>query len=208
MGSIKRLRKKYETPAHPWRRERLEVERKYVNEYGLTTKKDFWKMQSALRGFTKQAKKLASLDTVQSKKEEEQLLKKMNALGLLGENAVLRDVLTLNVKDVLNRRLQTIVYKKSLARTPKQARQFIVHGHISLGDQKITVPSYFVKRGEETLITFIGSSSISRSDHPERIQETKESEIKRKSTVIKEENAPEGKEKEKKPKKKVENGKK
>ena len=165
-------------------------------------------MQSALRGFTKQAKKLASLDTVQSKKEEEQLLKKMSALGLLGENAVLRDVLTLNVKDVLNRRLQTIVYKKSLARTPKQARQFIVHGHISLSDQKITVPSYFVKRGEETLITFIGSSPIARSDHPERIQETKESEIKRKSTVIKEENAPEDKEKEKKSKKKVENGKK
>ncbi|MBI2106597.1 30S ribosomal protein S4 [Candidatus Woesearchaeota archaeon] len=207
MGSIKKLRKKYETPAHPWRRERLEVERKYVNEYGLTTKKDFWKMQSALRGFTKQAKKLASLDTIQSKKEEEQLLKKMNALGLLGENAVLRDVLTLNFKDVLNRRLQTIVYKKSLARTPKQARQFIVHGHISLGEQKMTVPSYFVKRGEETLITFVGSSPISKSDHPERIQETKESEMKRKSTVIKEENASEDKEKKKKSKKKVENGK-
>lgn len=208
MGSTKRLRKKYETPAHPWRRERLEIERKYVNEYGLTTKKDFWKMQSALRGFTKQAKKLAGLDTTQSKKEEEQLLKKLHGLGLLGENAVLRDVLALNVKDVLNRRLQTIIYKKSLARTPKQARQFIVHGHVSLGEQKITVPSYFVKKGEETLITFRGSSPIARLDHPERIQETKESEIKRKSTVLKEENLPQDKEKKKRPKKQVEDGKK
>ena len=208
MGSIKRLKKKYETPAHPWRRERLELERKYVNEYGLTTKKDFWKMQSVLRGFTKQAKKLASLDTIQSKKEEQQLLKKLHTLGLLGENAVLRDVLTLNVKDVLNRRLQTIVHKKGLARTPKQARQFIVHGHVSLGEQKITVPSYFVKKGEETLITFRGSSPIARSDHPERIQETKESEIKRKSTVLKEESLHQDKEKKKKSKKQVEYGKK
>jgi|SRR3989338_3499905 len=205
MGSIKRLRKKYETPAHPWRRERLELERRYVNEFGLTTKKDFWKMQSVLRGFTKQAKKLASLDTVQSKKEEEQLLKKLQKLGLLGENVALRDVLTLSVMDILNRRLQTFVYKKNLARTARQARQFIVHGHINLGEQKITVPSYFVKKGEEHMINFKESSPIARSDHPERIQETKETEIKRKSSVLKEEALTE--EKKKKPKKMVEHGK-
>ncbi len=206
MGSIKRLRKKYETPAHPWRRERLELERKYVNEFGLTTKKDFWKMQSVLRGFTKQAKKLASLDTIQSKKEEEQLLKKLQKLGLLGENSALRDVLTLSVRDILNRRLQTFVYKKNLARTARQARQFIVHGHINLGEQKITVPSYFVKKGEEYMINFKESSSMAKPDHPERIQETKESEIKRKSSVLKEEISL-TEEKKKKSKKKVEHGK-
>lgn len=207
MGSVKRLRKKYETPAHPWRRERLELERKYVNEFGLTTKKDFWKMQSVLRGFTKQAKKLAGLDTIQSKKEEQQLLKKLQGLGLLGENAALRDVLTLNVRDILNRRLQTFVYKKDLARTARQARQFIVHGHIALGEQKITVPSYFVKKGEEHIISFKGSSPIARSNHPERIQETKEAEIKRKSSIIKEETKKsEGKER-KKTRKKAEHGK-
>ena len=87
MGSIKKIRKKYETPMHPWKRERIEAEKVYVNEFGLKNKKELWKMQSLLRGVTKQIKRLATLDTEQSKKEQTQLLKRLASLGLVGNLA-------------------------------------------------------------------------------------------------------------------------
>mgnify|MGYP001773173473 CR=1 FL=1 len=77
---------------------------------------------------------------------------KLYKLGLLNEGATLDDVLGLTVKDILNRRLQTIVYKKGLANTPKQARQFIVHGHVKINGRKIIYPSYLVNRDEEDKI--------------------------------------------------------
>ena len=113
MGSIKKIRKKYETPMHPWKRERIESERLLVNEFGLSNKKELWKMQSLLRGFTRQAKKLGRADTEQARKEQSQLLSKLTSLGLVGKDAKMSDVLTLTAKDILSRRLQTILYKKN-----------------------------------------------------------------------------------------------
>ncbi len=209
MGSIKKLRKKYETPMHPWKRERIESERSFVNEYGLKNKKELWKMQSVLRGLTRQAKKLVSLDTEQSRKEETQLLKRLKSLGLVGDNSKLSDVLTLTTRDVLGRRIQTILFKKNLAMSMKQARQFIIHGHVALKGNKITVPSYLVKKEEENKIGFKPGSSLSKEDHPERPKETKEDEIKRKSTIIKKKGTEEKAEKKSKEDKqeKIENGK-
>jgi len=187
MGSIKKIRKKYETPMHPWKRERIESERLLVNEFGLSNKKELWKMQSLLRGFTRQAKKLGRADTEQARKEQSQLLSKLTSLGLVGKDAKMSDVLTLTAKDILSRRLQTILYKKNMARSIKQARQFIIHGHVALSGSKVTVPSYMVKKEEETKIGFRQGSAISREDHPERPKEKKEDELKRKSSILKKE---------------------
>ena len=187
MGSIKKIRKKYETPMHPWKRERIESEKVYVNEFGLKNKKELWKMQSLLRGVTKQIKRLATLDTEQSKKEQTQLLKRLASLGLVGNDAKMSDALTLTTKDILSRRLQTILFKKNLARTVKQARQLIIHGHVTVRGNKLTVPSYIVKKDEEGKIGFKPGSPLSKEDHPERPKETKENELKRKSTIIKNE---------------------
>ncbi|MCQ4335807.1 MAG: 30S ribosomal protein S4, partial [Sulfolobales archaeon] len=55
-------------------------------------------------------------------------------------------------------RLQTIVFKKGLARTIHQARQLIVHGHIAIGGRRVTSPGYIVKKSEEDLIDFYPTS--------------------------------------------------
>ena len=78
---------------------------------------------------------------------------KLYRLGLLDKDATLDDVLSLTVQDILERRLQTVVWRKGLARTIKQARQFIVHGHVYVNGRRVTVPSYWVKRGEERHVT-------------------------------------------------------
>jgi len=49
----------------------------------------------------------------------------------------------------LERRLQTMVMKRSNLKSPYQARQMVVHGHVSIGNRKVNLPGYLVKKEEE-----------------------------------------------------------
>ena len=169
MGDPKKLRKKYETPRHPWQASRILSEKPLIKEYGLKNKKEIWKAQSLLRKFTNQAKLLSAIKTEHQKREKEQLINRLVKLGLLKQGQDREDVLDLNVKNILDRRLQTLMVKKGLVLTPKQARQFIVHGHVMINNQKITIPSYLVNINEEDKITYLTSSSFSDKEHPEII---------------------------------------
>ena len=71
--------------------------------------------------------------------------------------------MNLQVTDLLSRRLQTIVQKKLYFKTPYQARQAIVHGHVMIGDNIITIPSYTVKTDEEEKIHLIPESSYNQT---------------------------------------------
>ena len=42
--------------------------------------------------------------------------------------------------------------EKKLSTTPKQARQFIVHKHVSINNEKINIPSYMVGVEEENKV--------------------------------------------------------
>lgn len=173
MGDPKKARKKYQTPGHPWRKERVVGEKELKREYGLPRNKEIWKNASALGAFKKQAKRLVTLATEQAGKEKEQMFTKLIKLGILKttlNEAQIDDVLSLSVRDVLERRLQTIVLKKGLARSMKQARQLITHEHIKIGDKKIKSPSYFVSIEEEANVRFAENSPLADENHPERIQ--------------------------------------
>ena len=61
MGDIKRQRKKFSKPSHPWNKERILAEQELLKEYGLKSKKDIWKMNSILSNFARQAKDNAAL---------------------------------------------------------------------------------------------------------------------------------------------------
>lgn len=168
MGSIKRIRKKYTSPYQKWQKERIVEERALIKEYGLKNKTELWKHASALTHFKTLAKAAVSGMTAQSDKEGEELLAKLRNFGLLHDGSVLSDVLKLVDKDILERRLQTIVFRKGLARSVKQARQFITHGHIKLNGVLVSSPAYLVRKDEEDSISFVESSSLSDVEHPER----------------------------------------
>lgn len=170
MGDPKRQRKKYETPSHPWIKERLDRERVIMRKYALKNKKELWRHETQLKEFRRRARRLLAARGKQAEVERVQLLQRLNRLGLLPADAVLDDVLSLTVEDVLDRRLQTIVYKKGLARTPpRQARQLIVHGHIEVNGQIIRSPGYLVLKAEEDTITYSKTSPFARESHPERM---------------------------------------
>ena len=166
MGSPKKQRKKFSKPSHPWQRERILAEHDIVKEYGLNRKYELWKMGTILKNFTHQAKNLVTAKSAQVEKEKNQLLAKLSSLGLMGNNAKIEDVLSLTLKDVMERRLQTLVYRKSIANSIRQARQFIVHEHISLGDKTVTAPSYLVPLAEENTIHFSQKSPFNNPENP------------------------------------------
>ena len=96
------------------------------------------------------------------------------SLGLTSQAADLDTVLGLTINNILDRRLQTLVYNKKLSRSIGQARQFIVHEHILVNNKKIAVPSYLVRKDEEEAIAFADESALSSLTHPERMQKQPE----------------------------------
>lgn len=173
MGDPKKTRKKYFTPRHPWVKERIDAERELTREFALKNKREIYKIDSILKRFKDRAKKLISATTVQGEKEKKQLMLRLQKLGLISPEAVLEDILSLTVKDIFDRRLQNMVFKKALARTPAQARQFIVHQHIMIKGKKVTAPNYLVTKAEEDSIQFAPKSKLASQDHPERSIEAK-----------------------------------
>lgn len=172
MGDPKFSRRLYTRPSHPWEGERIKAENELLKKYGLKNKRELWKAQSVLRRFRQRARQLQALVRYadpQADKERDELIGRLARIGLLPvEGATLDDVLSLDVEAVLSRRLQTLAFVKGLAFTPTQARQFIVHGHVSVAGRRVTVPGYIVNRTEEVAIGYDPRSPISHELHPSR----------------------------------------
>jgi small subunit ribosomal protein S4 len=171
MGDIKRFKKKYTTPMHPWNATRILLERDIKSKYGVANKKEIWKMESTLKSFKDQAKSLLTRTDVQAGKEREQMQHRMVSLGLVKTGSEMDDILGLQLRDIMNRRLQTLVFKRRMARSINHARQLIVHEHVMVGDKKITSPSYIVPIADEASISFAPDSAFMQSDHPEGYNE-------------------------------------
>ena len=159
-----RNRKTWEGPTHPWQKDRLEEERQLLKQYGLKNKRELWKASTIakkIRFYVRylNAKKAAGVDV---SKEEEKFKNKLVRLGLLNKNSDISEALNITVREILERRLQTIVFRKGLARTIKQARQLIVHRHIVVGDKVIASPGYLVKVDEEDKIGYNPYSNINK----------------------------------------------
>lgn len=165
--------KGYDTPNHPWQGERISEESGLMGRYGLKNKEELWRAESELRDFRREARRLlgeAQGDADEAEREGEPFLNRLRRLGILNETDSIDDVLSLDTTDVLERRLQTVVYRNGLANTPKQARQFVTHGHIVVGDSRVTAPSRKVATTEEDSVAFDQGSSLADELHPERAE--------------------------------------
>ena len=54
-----------------------------------------------------------------------------------------------NLIELLERRLDAVVYRLKFAITPFAARQFINHGHVLVNGKRVNIPSYLLKDGDE-----------------------------------------------------------
>lgn len=160
MGDPRKLRKKWSGPRHPWRSEQLARELYLIGTYGLRNKRELWKAMTELSRIRKQARGLLATPADVREKKGANLLSSLYKKGLVDKNATLDDVLSLTIENLLERRLQTIVWRKGLAKTPQQARQLITHRHIKIGDRIVNVPGYMVLREEEDKVKIREDSPI------------------------------------------------
>ncbi|WP_435153471.1 30S ribosomal protein S4 [Haladaptatus sp. DFWS20] len=160
----------YETPNHPFQGERIGEERGLMDRYGLKNKEELWRAQSELRNFRREARRLLGNITGDESAEGEEFLSRLKRIGVLDDGDELGDVLLLEITDVLERRLQTVAYRKGLANTPQQARQFITHGHVTVDDRRVSIPSYKVEIVEEGSVAFDENSPLADELHPERAE--------------------------------------
>ena len=158
---------------HPWNKTAIEEEAVIKFEYGISRKKEIYLMRSFLKRYRDIAKRLSIDTTAQGAKEAQASLDKLKRYGFLAEDASLNQVLALTLKDILERRLQSIVFRKGMSRSIKQARQFITHRHILVSGKEITSPAYLLTLDEEAALSFKESSSLASETHPERVDPQK-----------------------------------
>jgi len=99
-----------------------------VGRYGLKNKREVWRVQLILARIRKAARELLTLaeDDPRRVFEGSALMRRMNKYGFLDENENKLDyVLGLTIGKFMDRRLQTIVYKKGIAKSVHQARVMI-----------------------------------------------------------------------------------
>ena len=108
---------------------RLEI----IGKYGLRNKREVWRVQLILARIRKAARDLLTLEEKDPRRlfEGAALMRRMFRYGLLNEDENKLDyVLGLTVKKYMDRRLQTVVWKKGLGKSLHHARVLIRQRHI------------------------------------------------------------------------------
>ncbi len=85
---------------------------------------------------------------------------------------------TENLIGLLERRLDTVIYRAKFATTVFSARQLINHGHIKVNGKKVNIPSYLIKEEDtieikdksKEITTIVGSLLSKEREIPDYIQ--------------------------------------
>ncbi len=151
-----RKHKSYVRPKKAYEKSRMEEENKLVDRFGLKNKREIWKTTAKVSYFRRRAKALAK----SSNEEQEVLFNKLQNLGLKVNS--IADVLALNVENLLNRRIQTVLLHKKLASTARHARQMIVHRKVTINGNTVTTPSYLVSVEDENTLSLKKETKASK----------------------------------------------
>lgn len=155
---MKRQHKTYSKPKRPFEKARIEEEAEIKKEFGLKNKKEIWKADARVKEIREKAKNLISSD----EKDKNAFFERIKKIGF--NVSSISDVLSLDKKDYLGRRLQTILVKKKIARTPKGARQLITHKKVIVGEKLVSSPSYIVPISLENKISLKPSKEKNKKE--------------------------------------------
>ncbi|MGI0100496.1 MAG: 30S ribosomal protein S4 [Candidatus Micrarchaeaceae archaeon] len=171
MGAPKRNRSKFEKPKERWNIERIKSDRTLIDEYGLKNMKELWQVQTELSRIRRNARILLSGGS-ESEDIKEKIIGRLTRLGIAHPTTTLDNLLDLKENDLLNRRLQTVVFKKGLARSVKQARQITVHGFIAINGRKVNRPGYLVDANDEGSVSYYKPINISPQTNDKESQQS------------------------------------
>lgn len=144
---MKRKHKTYSRPKRPFDKARIQEEVEIKKEFGLKNKREIWKADAKIKSIREKAKKLISSD----ESEKRAFFERLKKIGFKVDS--ISDVLSLDKRDYLKRRLQTVLVNKRMAHTLKGARQLITHKKVWVGENNVNSPSYIVPIDLENKIT-------------------------------------------------------
>jgi small subunit ribosomal protein S4 len=165
---MKRKHKTYSKPKRPFDKPRIDEEVKIKEEFGLKNKREIWKAEAKIKSIREKAKKLISA----SEEEKNDFFVRLKKIGF--DVHSISDVLSLDKKDYLKRRLQTILVEKKFAHTPKSARQLITHKKVFVGEKNVSSPSYVVPIELEDKISLKQAKKKNKEENTKQIEENKE----------------------------------
>merc|ERR1711924_317676 len=158
---LRNFSKTSKPPRRPFEKERLDAELKLIGQYGLKNKREIWRVRLALAKIRATARPLLTKDDKDPVRifEGQALLLRMIRFGILDEDKQRLDyVLSLKIEQFMERRLQTLVFKRGLAKSIHHARVLIRQRHIRVGRQIVNVPSFMVRVESQPHIDFALSS--------------------------------------------------
>ncbi len=135
-----------------WEKQRIDEEHKIQEKFGLKTLKEVWIAASELRRIRRRVREVLSGKA--SIEVGNQIIARLVKYSVVNSGATLDDLLIINTDSLLGRRLQTIVFNRGMAKSPKQARQFITHGFIAINGKRVTAPGYMVPGADENKISY------------------------------------------------------
>ena len=135
-----------------WEKQRIDEEHKLQERFGLRNLKEVWIADSELRRIRRNVREVLSGRA--SAEVGKMMVARLAKYGVVADSAALDDLLIVNIDSILNRRLQSIVLNKGMAKTAKQARQLITHGFIAVNGRRTTSPGYMVATTEEPMISY------------------------------------------------------
>jgi len=174
--ALRKCSKIFRKPKRPFEKERLDTELKCIGEYGLKNKREVWRVQYALARIRTAARVLLTLDEKDETRifQGEAMLRRMQRLGLLSDAERKLDyILGLTTAKIMERRLQTKVFKHGLAKSIHHARVLIRQRHIRVGKQIVNIPSFLVRVESEKHIDFSLTSPLG-SGRPGRVRRKKQ----------------------------------
>jgi len=169
MGDPRKQKKKYVAPKKPFDSDRFEQELQMIGVYGLRNKKELWIHRTELSNYRRQARNLLALPVSEREQQERELVSKLTRLGILATEPTLDHVLDLTMENLLERRLQTIVFRRGLASSMHHARQLVTHGHIALDAARVNTPKRLITTAEEDRLQYTTKSALNDASHPARI---------------------------------------
>ncbi len=124
----------------------IKSENDLIKKYGLKSRKEVWRADYSIKKIRGLAKELIT----QNEEKQKEFVDRLRAKGF--EVNSIAEVLGLNKEDRLKRRLQSILVAKGIAKTPRQARQMIVHKHIKINGNVIASPRHLTNVEEENTV--------------------------------------------------------
>ncbi len=152
MGDPRKIRRKYETTNLMWNKERIEREHGIRDKYGLGNMHELWKATTEVGKIRRNVREVLAGRATEVVGNS--IIARLVRYGIVKQGASLDDLLIVSPEAILDRRLQSIVFKKGLAKTVGQARQLIAHGFIAIEGRKVNAPGYLVTRMEEERIAY------------------------------------------------------